>query len=65
MSFVTHPTVSSRLCIHCGRGPVASRARSHSMVRTNKTIWKNLQKTPLGLACAKCAKTARKKALKA
>lgn len=57
MSFVTHPTVSHRRCATCGKGPVAGRARSHSMRSTNRTVWKNLQQTKAGIFCTKCMKT--------
>lgn len=59
MGKVVHRKISSRQCAVCGLGPVSSRQRSHSMRQTHRTVWKNLQQTPMGLLCAKCLRSAK------
>lgn len=49
------------VCQFCGKVPVSSLNRPHSLHRTKRTVKPNLQPYQNGMICANCLKSVRRK----
>ncbi|MBI4032613.1 50S ribosomal protein L28 [Candidatus Berkelbacteria bacterium] len=47
------------VCAECGKRPASSLNRPHSLHRTRRTVWPNLQMVNGRRLCTKCIKTGR------